>query len=128
MSTLQNTHRHRHRIRTRLGTGILALSTLIAIGLALLILEPAGHRTTAETGSIASQAALTTQAPALADCLRDPSAHALACSHTAPAAILGPARTRCFRDPNPLKPLCTPAARKPAHHRPPHPPTGGVAP
>jgi hypothetical protein len=36
MSTLENTAQYRHRIRT----GVLALSTLIAIGLALLILMP----------------------------------------------------------------------------------------
>lgn len=131
MSTLHTTAQHRDKIRTRLGTGILALSALIALGLALLIL-PTTHRTTAPTAaSIAQpqlQLALTAQTPVRVGCFRDPATHARSCLHTAAASAVTPARKRCFRDPTTHKLLCTPAVHKPAHHRPHHPYSGGVAP
>jgi hypothetical protein len=72
MSTLQNPP-HGNKISPRPGAKVLALSTLAAIGLALLILVPTNHRATAPTaGSIAHEAALTAQIPAPAGCFRDP--------------------------------------------------------
>ena len=56
MSTLKNAPQDRDGIRTRPGTAWLALTTLMAIGLALLILMPTDHRTTAPiTSSISKQ-------------------------------------------------------------------------
>lgn len=64
MSTLQHTPSDRHRITARSGTA-LALTALIAIGLALLILTPTGRRTSAQTaGSTTHEAGFTAQAPA----------------------------------------------------------------
>ena len=97
--TLPDTPQHRDNIRTRLGAGILALSTLTAIGLALLILAPTNHRTTTPTTSrIATQAALPAQAPAPAGCFRDPATHALTCSRPRPAPIATRAPASYFRD------------------------------
>jgi hypothetical protein len=103
MSTLQVTPPDRHRIRARPAIA-LALTGLIAIGLALLIVMPTGHRASAPTTrSVARSApqagAPTAQTPDLAGCFRDPVTHALTCSHAAPvpAAALAPAGY--FRDP-----------------------------
>jgi hypothetical protein len=129
MSTLQNTPQHRDRIRTRLGTGILALSTLIAIGLALLILMPTGHRTTPPTrGSIATEAALAAQTPARAGCFRDPATHALTCSHPAPAPIVTPAPAGYLRDPATHTLLRIPAPRTRAGGPTPDHPRGRIIP
>ena len=118
--TLPNTPQHRDSIRTRLGAGILALSTLTAIGLALLILAPTNHRTTTPTTSrIQTQAALPPQAPAPAGCFRDPATHALTCSRPRPTPIATRAPSY-FRDPITHKLLRIPAARKRAEHRPPN--------
>ena len=123
MSTLQNTSRHRDRIRTRIGTGALALAGLIAIGFALLILMPTGHRTDKPTaGSIAqrpsSAAALTARIAAPGGCFRDPATHSLICSHTAPAPTATPAPAGYFRDPATHKLLRLPAAQHRAGQHP----------
>jgi hypothetical protein len=129
MSTLQNPLQHRDRIRTRLGAGILALSTLSAIGLALLILIPTSHRTTTPTTSrIATQVALAAQAPAPAGCFRDPATHALTCSHARPAPIATATPAGYFRDPITHKLLRIPAARKRAEHHPPNHSRGRIIP
>ena len=116
--TLPNTPQHRDSIRTRLGAGILALSTLTAIGVALLMLAPTSHRTTTPTTSrIATQSALPAQAPAPAGCFREPATHALTCSRPRPAPIATRAPASYFRDPITHKLLRIPAARKRAEHR-----------
>ena len=84
MSTLQTIPRHRESIRTAL----LALTAVIAIAIALLIL-PTGHRTSAPSaGSIAHRpsqaAALTARTAAPAGRFRDPATHALICSQAVP--------------------------------------------
>jgi hypothetical protein len=100
MSTLQKTPQHHDRIRTRPGTA-LALGALIAIGLALLILIPTGHRTSARTASSIAQpaaqaAGLTAQSSALAGCFRDPATHARTCFPAAPALTATPAPAGLF--------------------------------
>jgi len=114
VSTLQHTPPDRHRIKARPGIA-LALTTLIAIGLALLILIPTGHRTSAPTTRSIAQlplqtAALTAQTPAPAGCFRDPVTHALTCSHTALAPTATHAPAGYFRDPATHKLLRLPAA------------------
>ena len=126
MSTLQHTTHHCDRIRTRIGTGALGLAALIAIGFALLILMPTGHRTSVPiAGSIAQPhpqaAALTSQTPAPAGCFRDPATHALTCSRPTPAPTATPTRAGYFRDPATHKLLRVPTARHragqdPANH------------
>jgi hypothetical protein len=131
MSTLQNTTQHRYRTRARLGAGALAATALIALGIAFLIL-PTGYRTTSPpTAGIthpAASGALTTQAPVLAPCFRDPGTHALACYHTARAPIAAAAPSRYFRDPATHRLLGKPVTRNRAGHRRRHPYSGGVAP
>jgi len=126
MSTLQDTRLHPDRIRTRLVTGIIALSALITIGLALLILAPTGHRTAVPTsGSVAPRAVLAARTPAPAGCFRDPATHALACADPAPVPIA--VQAGYFRDPATHRLLRIPVVRK-HHHRPgPKRPTGGAA-
>ena len=110
MATLQHIPQHRDGIRTRFGTGILALSVLIAITLALLILEPTGQRTAAPTNvGTATQAVIAAQTPS-AGCFRDPGTHALTC-YAGPAAVLTPAPGGYFRDPITHKLLRITAAR-----------------
>lgn len=86
MSTLQTIPRHRESIRTAL----LALTAVIAIAIALLIL-PTGHRTTRPpTASIARPAppaAHTIQASGLGNCLVNPYNQAVACYRAAQASI-----------------------------------------
>jgi hypothetical protein len=113
MSTLQSTAHHHHRART----GALALGTLIAIGLALLILIPTGHATSStKLSSIPqplSHAAPIASIPLSGGCFRDPGTHALTCSHAAPAYPDTPnASTSYFRDPVTHKLL-----GKPVRHR-----------
>jgi len=118
MSTLQNTP-HRNRIRARPGTVLLALTALITIGLALLILTPTGHRATAPTtGSTAHEATLTAQIPAPAGCFRDPATHALTCYRAAPAPTATAAPAGYFRDPATHKLLRLPTARHRAGQHP----------
>jgi hypothetical protein len=104
MTTLQNTSQHRDRIRTRIGTGAFALAALIAIGLALLILMPTGHRTGQPAGGSIAQAhsqavVITAHAAAPGGCLRDPTTHALICSQEAPAPTATPMPAGYYRDP-----------------------------
>jgi hypothetical protein len=123
MSTLQqHTSPDRRRIAARPGAA-LALTALIAIGLALLILMPTGHGTTTPTtGSIArppAQAdALTAQTPALDGCFRDPATHALTCYHGASAATATAAPAGYFRDPATHKLLRLPTTRQRAGQHP----------
>jgi|HubBroStandDraft_6_1064221.scaffolds.fasta_scaffold82106_2 hypothetical protein len=118
MSILKNTTQKPARIRTRSGTGTLGLSTLIAIGLGLLILIP-GHRTNAPTeDGIAIQAALTSQTPAPVGCFRDPASHTLTCSQAAPASIATAGPPGYFRDPVTRKLLRLPITRHQARHLP----------
>jgi len=121
MSTLQNTPQH-DRTSSRPGAKVLALTTLAAIGLALLILIPTGHRTSPPTtGSIAqplSQAALTAQTPAPAGCFRDPATHTLICNHSAPAPTATAAPAGYLRDPATHKLLHLPTAPHPATQHP----------
>lgn len=82
MSSLQNTTQHRDRIRTRIGTGALTLAAFIAIGLALLILMPIGHRTAQPTALSIAQphskaAPAPTATPARAGYYREPATHRL---------------------------------------------------
>ena len=119
MSTLQTTPQHGNRIRSRSGAKVLALSTLAAIGLALLILTPTSpHATAPITDSIARQAGLTAQTPAPAGCFRDPATHALTCAHTAASPVLTPAVAGYFRDPATHKLLRLPNARHRAGQHP----------
>jgi hypothetical protein len=128
MSTLQNTPQHRNGTRTRLGARALALGTLIAIGLASLILMP-GHHTSAPTGgSTAQQAALAAQSPAPAGCFRDPATHALTCSQAASVPIATHAPPGYFRDPATHKLLRIPVARKRPEHLPPSHSRGRIVP
>jgi hypothetical protein len=123
MSTLQqHTPPKRHRTPARPGAA-LALIALAALGVALLILTPTGHRTaTPTTGSIAQPPAqasvLTAQTPALPSCFRDPTTHALTCYHAAstPTATLPPAGY--WRDPVTHKLLRLPTARQRAGQHP----------
>jgi len=123
MSTLQqHTSPDRRRIAARPGT-VLALSALIAIGLALLILMPTGHGTTTPTtGSIArppaQAAALTAQTPPPGGCFRDPATHALTCSQSASAATATAVPAGYFRDPATHKLLRLPTARHRAGQHP----------
>lgn len=103
MSTLEDTRPDRHRITARPGTA-LALTGLIAIGLALLILMPTGHPTSAPTTIGITQppseaAALTAQTAAPAGCVRDPTSHALTCYHDPPAATATAGPGGYLRDP-----------------------------
>jgi hypothetical protein len=121
MSTLQTTPQRRNRTSNRRGAKVLALCTLAAIGLALLILVPTNQRATAPTTGSIAQDALTAQTPAPAGCFRDPATHALTCSHTAAAPLTTPAPARYYRDPatHKLLPLPTaphPAKQNPANH------------
>ena len=131
MSTLHHTPPDRQRIRARPGT---ALSlTALAIGLALLILMPTGHRTSAPTtGSVAQSPAQATgptaPTPAPTGCFRDPATHALACYRAASVPTGASAPASYFRDPVTHKLLGKPARRKRVQHRPSHPSSGGVAP
>ena len=122
MSTLHHTPPERHRITARPGTA-LTLTALIAIGLALLILTPTGHHTSAPTtGSIArspSQAsALTVQTPVRTGCFRDPATHALTCYHAAAAPTATAAPAGYWRDPATHKLLHLPTARHRAGQHP----------
>jgi hypothetical protein len=118
MSTLQTIPQPGDKTTSRPGAKVLALSTLVAIGLALLILVPTNHRaTTPTTGSIA-QDALTAQTPTPAGCFRDPATHALTCSHTAAAPLTTPAPARYYRDPATHKLLRLPTAPHPAKQNP----------
>ena len=118
MSTLQKSPKHHDRIRARRGTA-LTLGALIAIGLALLILMPTGHRTAAPTtGSTAHEATLTAQIPAPAGCFRDPATHALTCYRAAPAPTATAAPAGYFRDPATHKLLRLPTARHRAGQHP----------
>jgi len=132
MSTLQNTPRHRDRITSRLGVALLAVSALIAIGVALLILTSTGQRTIAATKASNAQplsrAALAAEIPARAGRLRDPGSHVLAYYPDAPAPIATPAHTGSFRDPGTHKLLRVPVKHKRPRQRPHHPSSGGVAP
>jgi hypothetical protein len=122
MSTLPQTPPKRHRTTARPGAAA-ALIALAALGVALLILMPTGHRTaTPTTGSIAqppSQAsALTAQTPALPSCFRDPATHALTCYHAASAPTATPPPAGYWRDPVTHKLLRLPTARKRAGQHP----------
>jgi hypothetical protein len=131
MSALQNTTQRPDRIKTRLRTGALALSMLIALGAALLILPTAHRATRPPTASIARPAppaALTTQASGLGDCSVNPYNEALACYQAAQASIATPAPSGYFRDPATHQLLRIPIARNRAHHHPPNRSSGGVAP
>ena len=122
MSTLQTTPQNGDRISSRKGARVLALSTLVAIGLALLILVPTNQRVAAPTaGNIAHEGTLTAQTPAPAGCFRDPATHALSCSHTAPTPVAIAAPAGYFRDPATHKLLRLPAVghragQHPANH------------
>jgi hypothetical protein len=119
MSTLQTTPQRRNRTSNRRGAKVLAVCTLAAIGLALLILVPTNQRATAPTtGSIAHEAALTAQTPAPAGCFRDPATHALTCSHTAPSPVANPAPAGYFRDPATHELLRLPTAQNRAGQHP----------
>ncbi|MBV9000975.1 MAG: hypothetical protein JO304_18070 [Solirubrobacterales bacterium] len=116
MSTLQNTTQHRDRIRTRIGTGALALAALIAIGLALLILMPIGHRTGQPTALSIAQphsqaAALIAHTAHPGGWLHDPATHALISSQAAPAPSATPAPAGYYREPATHRLLRLPAAR-----------------
>lgn len=83
LSTMRNIPRRRDRIRARPGIG-LALTALFAIGLALLILMPAGRSTGAPGPSRTARPAA--EAAAFADrtlvpagCFRDPTTQTLTC-------------------------------------------------
>jgi hypothetical protein len=118
MSTLQDTTPHRHRIRARPGTA-LALAALIPIGLALVILTPTSHHTTAPTtGNLAAGAAFTAQTPAPAGCFRDPATHALTCHQAALTPTATPTPAGYFRDPATHKLLRLPTARHRAGRHP----------
>jgi len=103
MSTRQTT-RQPHPRRTRLATSLIALSALIAIGLALLILTPTSvHRTTPHRPNTATAihthpiaAAVVTRPTA--GCFRDPVTHALFCSASAPAPFGIPTPPGYVRD------------------------------
>ena len=128
MSTLQDTPPEPHGIRARRRT-VLALSALITIGLALLILTPTGHRTSAPTtGSTAHEAALAAQPPAPAGCFRDPATHAFTCYHAAPTPTATAEPAGYFRDPATHQLLGKPTGHKRGRRRPSHPSSGGVAP
>lgn len=104
MSTPQNPSQPRDSIRTRPGTAVLGLTGLIAIGLALLILIPSDHRTSAPTTSssahpLAQAAARSARTPASGGCFRDPANHALTCSHAAPVPTATSAPAGYLRDP-----------------------------
>lgn len=129
MSTLQTTPQPGDRISPRPGAKVLALSTLVAIGLALFILMPTNQRATAPTAhSIAHQAGLTAQTPAPAGCFRDPTTHALTCSHIAPSPVANPALAGSYRDPATHKLLRITVAHKSAAHLPPNDSRGRIVP
>lgn len=91
MSTLHTTPQHHVKTRTRSRIGGIAVATLIAIGLAVLILAPTSshgagpHRpnTAPTTHAHPVSAAVGTRPPA--GCLRDPQTHAQFCADRAPA-------------------------------------------
>ena len=123
MSTLQTTPQHRDRIRGRLGTTVLALGTLVAIGLAVLILMPTSHRTTAPTAgnvaqplSNAATAVPVTAAPP--GCFHNPHTHAVLCPQGQHAAATTSTPTGYFRDPATHKLLRLPTARHRAGQHP----------
>jgi hypothetical protein len=131
MSTLQDTRPDRHGIKARPRT-TLALSALMAIGLALVILIPTGHRTTRpSTASVAQSAppaAVTAQTSGLGNCLVNPYISAIACYHAARTAIATTAPSSYFRDPATHKLLRLPAARHRAGHDPANHPRGRIIP
>jgi hypothetical protein len=131
MSTLQHTRRTRNAITARPGTALIAMSTLVAIGLALLILMTAGHRTPALTAAAIkrplSHAAVTVETVGHAGCFRDPANHARTCFPAARALTATPTRAGYFRDPATHKLVRIPAAPRRARHRPSHRPSGGAA-
>lgn len=110
MSTLQTTPQHGDRTRTRPGAKVLALSTLVAIGLALLILAH-NQRATPPVGSTAHEASLPAQTRTPAGCFRDPLTHALACAHAAPSRVAATAIAGYYRDPVTHELLRLPTAR-----------------
>ncbi|MGN6169154.1 MAG: hypothetical protein ACTHQQ_13440 [Solirubrobacteraceae bacterium] len=121
MSILQDTPPNRHRISGRPGTA-LALAALIATGLALLILMPTGHTTSAPTTTNiphphSQTAALAAQTEPTTGCFRDPTTHALTCYHAAPAPTATPAPAGYFRDPATHELLRLPTARHPARQQ-----------
>ena len=133
MSTLQTTPQHRDRNRGRLGTTVLALGTLVAIGLALLILMPTSHRTTAPTAgnvaqplSNAATAVPVTAAPP--GCFHNPHTHAVLCPQGQHAAATTSTPTGYFRDPATHKLLRIPSAHKPAADLPPSHSRGRIVP
>lgn len=133
MSTLQNTSRHHEGTRTRPGTALLALTGLIVIGLALLILTPTGHRASAPTtGSIAQPrshaAALAAQTPTPAGCFRDPATHAITCYHVAPVRTATAPPASYFRDPATHKLQRLPTAGRPARQHSANPSHGRIIP
>ena len=112
MSALQNTTQRPDRIKTRLRTGALALSMLIALGAALLILPTAHRATRPPTASIArpaQPAALTPQASGLGNCLVNAHNQARACYQAAQAPTATPAPPGYFRDPTTHALLLVPA-------------------
>jgi hypothetical protein len=119
MSTLHTTPVHRNKTGSRPGARVLALSTLAAIGLALLILVPTNQRTNAPTaGSIAHGAGVTARTPAPAGCFRDPATHSLTCHHAAPIPAATVAPAGYFRDPATHKLLRLPTAPRAESHHP----------
>jgi hypothetical protein len=81
MSTVKRSYRG-HRRTSRLGAGLLALSTLVAIGISILFLARTGSQhaapSTAATSSWHSHVTPASVAPAAPDAVfRDPSTHAL---------------------------------------------------
>lgn len=119
MSTLQTTPQPGDRIGPRRGARALALCTLVAIGLALLILLPTNHRAPAPTtGRTAHEDTVAAQTPAPAGCFRDPSTHALTCSDTAPSPVSNPAPAGYFRDPATHKLLRPASSGHPARQHP----------
>ena len=99
---LQNTTQNRDKSKTRREAGAMALSALITLAIAVLILHT-GHRTTRPpTPSIArpaQPAALTPQASGLGNCLVNAHNHARACYQAAQAPTATPAPPGYFRDP-----------------------------
>jgi hypothetical protein len=131
MSTLQNTTQHRDRIRTRLGGAAFALSVIIALGIALLIL-PTAHRTTrpptASVARVAPPPAVTTQTSGLGNCLVDPYTPAIACYHAARTPVATTASSSQYRDPATHKLLRLPAAGQRAGQDPVTQPGGRIIP
>jgi hypothetical protein len=125
MSTLQDTSQHRVRTRTRFGAGGFAITTLIAVGLAVLILAPTSahkavpHRPATAIHTQPISPADVTQPPT--GCSRDPMTHALYCSSSAPAPFGIPTPPGYIRDPGTpelmrVTNMPDPAGHLPANH------------